>query len=208
MDGDIEHSRYDLEALLQVLATVNPATALGLNRCMLFLERRLWMVCVTGLLTLGPHVSMAQTLESGSAPPISVRDKREIDEIVVAGKKTLRTIRQEIRNLDLRIYSMFNELNKDDNYDIICRKMARIGSQIVRNNCKAKLYWDSLSEFAEETDGGVFTPQRLSNRQKHIAIFRAKLADLADENATLHQALVQRKLLADEERAKLGDQGD
>ncbi len=163
---------------------------------------------MTGVLALGPPVSMAQELESDSSSPVSVADEQEIDEVVVKGKRTLRRIRQEIRSLDLQIYSMFNELNTDDDYDIVCRKMARIGSQIVRNNCKAKLYWDSMSELAEETDGGLLTPQPLSNSQKHTAIFRAKLADLADENAVLRKALVKRKLLGDEEEAVLGDQDD
>jgi len=151
---------------------------------------------------------MAQAPESDSSSRIPDTGEQEIDEIVVTGKKTLRQIRKEIRNLDLQIYSMFNELNTDDDYDIVCRKMARIGSKIVRNNCKAKLYWDSMSELAEESDGGLLMPQPVSDPQRHTAIFRAKLADLADKNAALRQALVQRRLLADEEQAILGNQDD
>lgn len=175
---------------------------------MLFFKKPSSVVCVLGFLVLGPTNLAAQVAGSDSLSPAVYSDERQIDEVVVTGKKTLPQVRQEIRELDLQIYSMFNELNTDDDYDIICRKMARIGSQIVRNNCKARLYWDSLSELAEETDGGLSTPQPLSNPQKHSATFRAKLADLANENATLRQAIVRRILLANKETAMLGDQGD
>lgn len=175
---------------------------------MSFPEKTSWMVYVAFVLALGPPVSLAQESESDSSLPIPDADEQEIDEIVVTGKKSLRQVRREIRMLDLQIYSMFNELNSDDDYDIVCRKMTRIGSQIVRNNCKAKLYWDALSELAEETDGWYIVPQPVPNPQKHTAVFRAKLAKLADENAALRKALVQRRNLAHEEKAILGDKDD
>lgn len=165
-------------------------------------------MCAACVLALGPAVSIAQESESDSSAPAAGEAEQEIDEIVVTGEKSLRQVRREIRMLDLQIYSMFNELNTDDDYDIVCRKITRIGSNIVRNKCKAKLYWDSLSELAEDTDGGYLMPQPVSNPQKHTAVFRAKLASLADENAALRKALVRRKLLADEEKAIVGGNND
>ncbi len=175
---------------------------------MLILERLPWTVCTACILALCASTSMAQDPKPDAAPVIPGTDEQRVEEIVVKGKKSLRQIRREIRILDLQIYSIFNELNTDDDYDIVCKKTTRIGSKIVRNDCRAKLYWDSLSELAEETDGGILNPRPVSNPQKHTTIFRAKLAALADENAALRKVLVQRKRLADEEKAKLGRRDD
>lgn len=125
-----------------------------------------------------------------------------IDEIVVTGEKPITDIRREIREVEFRLYSEFNRLNDKDEYDIFCRKHRPIGSQILRNECKARMYWQALEEHADPHDpinpDDVPLVTKVSRAPHHERALRKQMLALAKENQTLRSILAERKALLDE----------
>lgn len=159
------------------------------------------LTSILGAAALSASLLVTQGL-ADEVPPSPLQeniDDSRIDEIIVKGKKTGTQIRREIRATEYQIYTLFNDLNTDDDYDIICRKITPVGSQIPRTNCKAQIYWDALSELAEDDEFLPLTPRPLANPAKHAAVLRQKLLDLAKSDPTLLQAMVKRKQLQKEE---------
>lgn len=132
-------------------------------------------------------------------------DDVPIDEIIVLGEKTVPQLRREIRAVEMEINDLFNASNPDSGYDIVCRTETRIGSQIPRTNCKARVYWEALSELAEEDEGTVRTNQPLMMPARHAEVLRQKMLEQAEENPKLLQALVRRKLLQREIQGRKAD---
>ena len=121
-----------------------------------------------------------------------------IDEVTVMGPRSLALMRKEIIAAEDNVFAIFNELNSDDGYDIICEKETRIGSQIPHRVCKARLFRDRKSEAAEDFyEDSAAAPVRL-NAKKHNEILREKMRALAMENPQLVDALRKRQALLEE----------
>jgi len=122
----------------------------------------------------------------------------KIDEVTVIGPQSLTTLRRELIAAEDNVYAIFNALNTDDDYDITCRKEARVGSQIQHRVCEAKIYRDKAAEAAEEfyDEGG---PRGIAlNNKKHSEILRQKMRALAAENPQFVDALRKRRALRQE----------
>ncbi len=129
-------------------------------------------------------------------PPVVAQEAdEEIDEITVHGARSLGSMRAEIAQAEQVVYDVYNELNDDDGYDIICKKETRIGSQIPRRVCLARMYRESLSEATVDNDlGGVWLGSTLTS-SKHQKILEGKMRDLAQQNPELLLALKERLIL-------------
>ena len=135
-----------------------------------------------------------------------------IDEITVFSGRTLGQMRSEIARAEDEAYAIFNDLNTDDRYDIVCKKEARIGSQIVRRVCLSRMYRDALSDATEDAaedaedaedaangaSVGVGTVGANISSRKHQQILREKMRSLASENQELLAALKKRHKLVKE----------
>lgn len=86
-----------------------------------------------------------------------------LEEITVRGDQTFISIRRQIQRAEDNMYSLFNELNSNDDFDIFCRKRWR-GSHIARRECEpmfltrarranAVLALQSLRDSFSATDG-------------------------------------------------------
>ena len=129
-----------------------------------------------------------------------------IDEITVFSGRTLGQMRSEIARAEDEVYAIFNDLNTDDRYDIICKKETRLGSQIVRRVCLSRMYRDALSDATEDAaedaangaSVGVGTVGANISSRKHQQILREKMRSLASENQELLAALKKRHKLVRE----------
>lgn len=120
-----------------------------------------------------------------------------IDEIKVIGSRPLATIRAEITLAEDQVFTLFNELNDDDGYDIVCRKRARIGSRIPKRVCLARMYREYIED--ETVDyGGQFPIGKMPGAARHEKIFLEKLERLANENPEFLRALAKRYSLIKE----------
>ncbi len=156
-----------------------------------------------GVVALGNPLALAQGLphERDSSPALEEIEESLIDEVIVRGERTRRQIRKELRAIEMQIYSQFNDLNNDDDYDIVCRRVTRVGSQIPRTSCKAKIYWDALSNLAQGEEPGVHPLRPMRDPAKHAAILRQKILDLAKSDTSFLESLIKRRQLEKEEQA-------
>jgi len=132
-----------------------------------------------------------------------------IDEITVVGARSLGAMRAEITRAEDVAFGLFNDLNDDDAYDIICKKETRIGSQIPKRVCLARMYRDAVSEATEDEESGILLTVKITGSSKHQKILREKMRVLANEHPELLQALRQRSVLqkkCEAERAKRYDE--
>ena len=125
-------------------------------------------------------------------------EKEMIDEVTVLGPRSLALMRKEIIAAEDKVFAIFNELNTDDGYDVICKKETSIGSQILQRVCKARLFRERQSEAAEDFyEDSASAPVRI-NAKRHSEILREKMRTLAMENPELVEALRKRKSLLEE----------
>ncbi len=72
-----------------------------------------------------------------------------VDEIIVYGDISLGTLKAKIRITEDRAYSLFNELNDKDEFDIYCRTVVRrIGSNLKHRVCNPKFVENEKSDNA------------------------------------------------------------
>ena len=119
-------------------------------------------------------------------------DAEIVDEVTVLGVRELADLRVEVVRAEDAVYSLFNDLNDDDRYDIICKRETRIGSQIPRRICQARMFRDAVAEAAEDVAEGELMGGAMVNSSKHNAILREKMAALASEHPELLAALKKR----------------
>lgn len=160
-----------------------------------------------GLTVLWTSVAVAQDGVSTDflSRQSSIVDESIIDEVIVEGKRSPKQIRREIRAAETKVLSLFNDLNSDDDYDIICRRLARIGSQITRIECKARIYWDAESDIAQGELPSPHPFRPLRNPAKHVAIFREKMIEISEKEPSLRLALVELRKLTREYAAVKAD---
>ena len=128
-----------------------------------------------------------------------------IDEITVMGARSLAMMRAEVIEAEDVIYDLFNELNDDDGYDIICKKETRIGSQMPQRICLARMYREAVADATNDEDGGPIVVGNMTRTSRHQEILMDKMRALAAEHPELLDALRTRYALDrryKEERAK------
>ena len=71
------------------------------------------------------------------------------DEVVVRGEG-LGTLRAEIRRAEDAVFTRFNEINSDDEFDIDCRMEVPLGSHVPRRVCRANFWREAEVDIAAE----------------------------------------------------------
>ena len=128
---------------------------------------------------------------------------RNLEEIIVTAPRSLSSLRAEIDQVQDRAFALFNELNIDNDYDIVCRRETPLGSHIPQRVCRSR-YVDRLEAEAgqEFFFGGEFIDPT-ADIMYHEDIMKQKLASLAQEHPDFHKALeefYQLKTAYEEER--------
>ena len=121
----------------------------------------------------------------------SVEDDRydDLEEVVVTAPRTLSAMRAEIDAVQNRAFALFNELNIDNDYDIVCRRETPTGSHIPVRVCRPR-YVDRLEAEATQdflAGDGFFDPG--GDIMYHEDILKQKLALMAREHPEFHSAL-------------------
>lgn len=138
------------------------------------------------------------------ADPAEADVDATIDEITVVGARSLGAMRTKVTIAEDQVYALFNDLNEDDGYDIICKKETRIGSQIPKRVCLARMYREALAEETVDEDFGSVRTGRMTRNSKHQKILQEKMRTLARQHPELLQALRKRHAL-DQEFKKARD---
>ncbi len=107
------------------------------------------------------------------------------EDIVVAKQKSSRDLRRDLWRAEKDFYAIYNKLNDDGIYDVVCRKQAPTGSMIKTQVCRPKFLDRAIKE------GKVGKGTKLdsnSELQGKIATFRENLATLVAEDPDLKAA--------------------
>ena len=95
-------------------------------------------------------------VETDNSPDGRTPDSdRPIEEIQVLGSRTLYSIRMEIVDEENKIFSMFNELNSDDDFDILCDNIAPTGSHIKQRVCEPRFVTETRARMAQDFMLGI-----------------------------------------------------
>jgi hypothetical protein len=142
-------------------------------------------------------------LALSSAPLFAQEGENAGDEITVIRAPSLQSLRADLVRAEDAAYALFNELNDDDAYDIICKKETRIGSQFRNRVCLPAILRDTEVEQALDEDTGIVS--RKASQPRHQRILTERMRQLAIENPELLEALKDRLALKkrlEEERIK------
>ena len=99
--------------------------------------------------------SEEETSDTDSASSSPRESDRPIEEIQVLGSRTLYSIRMEIVDEENKIFSMFNELNSDDDFDILCDNIAPTGSHIRERVCEPRFVTETRARMAQDFMLGI-----------------------------------------------------
>ena len=95
-------------------------------------------------------------VETNNFPDVRTPDSdRPIEEIQVLGSRTLYSIRMEIVDEENKIFSMFNELNSDDDFDILCDNIAPTGSHIKQRVCEHRFVTETRARMTQDFMLGI-----------------------------------------------------
>lgn len=175
------------------------------------------IILLCGVL-ISPGVLWAQTIpvnEQGSAgsstQPAKIQTTtypRKMEELIITGERPTSLLRREMFDTQDQVYEMFNTLNEEGEYDMICYKEARIGSQIRYQVCKPEFMWNAISEASEDAllDAGLgigtmYTLNRAELNGK-AEYQRELMARLANENPQFLSLLKKRLALRKEYEAR------
>ena len=109
---------------------------------------------------------------SSSIPQAS---DRPIEEIQVLGTRTLYSIRMEIVDEENKIFSMFNELNSDDRFDILCDNIAPTGSHIKQRVCEPRFVTETRAQMTQDYVRGIGMLVGSSDLEVETAMEREEL---------------------------------
>ncbi|NIP19466.1 MAG: hypothetical protein GWM87_15880 [Xanthomonadales bacterium] len=108
---------------------------------------------------------------------------------------SLRELRREVIRAEDEVYRVFNELNLDDEYDIICRREKSVSSHFSRRVCQARLFRENVEERAHDfPEQGVHEAATSAN-EYHTAILNQKMHNLSAAHPELRAALARHREL-------------
>lgn len=106
-----------------------------------------WLAALAGWLA-ALCAMQAMAMEAPAAQEV------EVEEITVTGQRTLLTLRLQASEAEDVMFGLYNELNTDNKYDIVCRTDARIFSRIKEKNCRPEYAWGAMMEEAQNLARG------------------------------------------------------
>lgn len=159
------------------------------------------------MLLLGVSPALAQDVR----PETSSKTGKRVDEITVVGDETVPRLRGKLRRLDEEFFDRYNELNENDQYDMICKKEARIGSQILYTVCRSKLHRVRQSETGNDVllRDGIDIPVSDAWARRHYRKVRENVSNVTAKDETLSSMLAERVKLRERiETLKSGKKND
>ena len=123
-------------------------------------------------------------------------DSEEIDEIIVLGAHSLTLLRQEVVVAEDKFFDLYNELNDDDRFDIICENRRPIGTRIQVRECKAQFVRDAEVDAIQDAlmmnnAPANVTAQPVRASKRDYRKLDEKLKQFAVENPELQEALME-----------------
>jgi hypothetical protein len=113
------------------------------------------------LLVLAVTPAFAGAQSAAAPPALAGADPvttEQLDEIEVVGKR-LYQIRKRAIEIEDRIYALYSDLNKNDEFDIHCRLEEPTGSHMKQRKCTVALYRNARVEEVQAWLRGDYRPE-------------------------------------------------
>lgn len=161
-----------------------------------------------------PLVLVLQVLafSPGASGGVPSRSEESLDEVmIIARLSRLSDMRREIDRLEDRFYARYNRLNAVDDFDVLCRSEAPIGTRLKKRSCRA-IYQEAA--IRDEGRDGFQIRQNVQDQlangssdpvmpgsppvpalmaiQARVTDFRQNMRDLVSRHAELAQILEER----------------
>jgi hypothetical protein len=101
---------------------------------------------------MGQGVPVPQT---GKTP--APENLEELDEATVEATK-LWQMREKMVALEEQFYALYNDLNKDDDFDVHCAREAPLGTRLKKRVCRIEYYENAQADEAQALLGGYSAP--------------------------------------------------
>ena len=153
-----------------------------------------WYASISLVLSL--MISFAMAAEQ-VADPSSEQAARErpIEEISVVGERSTLFLLEEIKNAEVLMYDIFNDLNSTDDFDVNCRNVTHTGTLIPEWECDSGFMTRERFQNTQDFLQFGFMPKSdeemyWENREK-VAALNAEMLSLAKENPELAEAMLE-----------------
>ena len=142
--------------------------------------------CATVVAFMLAPVGLCQTISNQE----DEQDASEtVEEIVVYGQKSLTQLRIELHEAEDRAFALFNSLNNEDEYDILCYREAPTGSHISRRICRPNYVSQARSLETRAFLRGQPPPSAWAIIQHKDKILREKMETLVVERPEFLKAI-------------------
>jgi hypothetical protein len=138
--------------------------------------------------------------ETVALTPPNLADVDSLEEIIISGDRdSLSGARKAMVEAEERLYARFNELNKDDAFDIVCSEYAPTGTLLRRRVCEPRGLerWTSAEaqSILFSTEGTVTPNASASMKPVFVAESKKRMLDLIRKDPQLLRALLERARL-------------
>lgn len=120
------------------------------------------------------------------AAAVSTQQSSEdvLDEVTVPGTP-LYKMRMQMVELEKRFYSRYNELNRNNDFDVDCRSETPLGSHIRHRICKVAYYEKAEAEYAQAILGGWVAPEPVLVEMERRGEYRQNVLKVINGDQTL-----------------------
>ena len=132
---------------------------------------------LAGALCLLSSLASAQEPDSQSVSDAVSAGANPIEEITVVGQRSFLTLYNQLETAKIELYSLYNDLNTDDDYDVECKKSNWTHTHIQRLECWPKFITNTMAENAQDTFRGIASAYNAPVNQIE-AQYTAELDDL------------------------------
>jgi hypothetical protein len=157
-----------------------------------------WLLAAAGL--AGGQEVIPPPPVLGPPPPVL----EELDEAKVRATK-LWQMRQNLISAEERFYALYNELNKDDDYDVHCKVEAPLGTRLKSRICRIAFYEEAQADEAQALLGGYQAPPPQQVMLERYPEFQKTALALINKDPRLRRLVrereeMERKYLAERQR--------
>lgn len=129
-----------------------------------------------------------------AAPVQAAENAEQLDEVVILGKK-LYQLRQDVVKAEDKFFEAFNELNKDDDYDIKCEKTTTAGTRLKSRQCQPVFFSEAEAAEARAMLTGEYAPPAQLVAVERADDYRKKVLEVINKSPKLRKLVRERDAL-------------
>lgn len=126
-------------------------------------------------------VAVTGQLARGQDDTETPQSPTRFDEEVIVRGMPLGLLRQRIREAEEAMYSRFNEINSNDEFDIFCKSSPELGSKVPRRRCLPNYWRDAETDIGVETARSMQGSAYALNTQMFIGMQQYKSQLMTEE---------------------------